>query len=362
MTTGLALSGGGARGAYQAGALSVLLPALAEQGRRPEVLSGASVGALNATAVAATAHLDVAEQVDALVEVWSGLRKGDVLRPFATQVPVVLARYLRELTPLPGPRLRGFIDTEPLRRTVEAQVDFDQLAANVGTTGPVRTLVVMATEVVTGAATAFVAGDMPEGGFERLRALSTVLRPEHLVASASIPLLFSATRVDHPPQASGWYCDGSTRLTRPVTPLLDAGADDLVVVSSSSLEARPPQPGHDDVDEPDLADVVVNVLDAMVGDVLADDLERCRSRAGCLLVAPRDPLAIPELAREVVEANHRGATSLLRSDYPLVDWALGAESPRQAELLSYLLFDPDFLGAALELGAEDARRALSTAG
>ena len=44
------LPGGGARGAYEIGALSVLLPALERRGERVEIWCGTSVGAINATA------------------------------------------------------------------------------------------------------------------------------------------------------------------------------------------------------------------------------------------------------------------------------------------------------------------------
>lgn len=55
---GLVLSGGGARGAYEAGALSVLAPHLERRGERPSVLVGTSVGAINVVYPAACAHLD----------------------------------------------------------------------------------------------------------------------------------------------------------------------------------------------------------------------------------------------------------------------------------------------------------------
>lgn len=357
MTTGLTLTGGGARGAYQAGALVELLPALAAEGRRPTVVSGASVGALNATAVAATAHLPVDEQVGALVAVWDQVRERDVLEPFVRRVPALVRRYLSELTPLPGPRLRGLIDTAPLRATVARLVDWEQVEANVGADGPLSTLMIHATEVARGRATAFVAGDVPAEGERRVRYVPTRLGADHLVASASIPLLFEATRVDAPDEAAGWYCDGSTRLSRPVSPLRDAGADDLVVVSTTALGLAPEEAIPSD-EEPDLADVAVNVLEALVRDVLVDDLERCGGEEACLVVAPEDPGALGDLARDVMDAHHRRPTGPLRSDLPLIDWALGSESPRQGELLSFLLFDPAFIAGAMEMGAADARRAL----
>ena len=359
MTTALVLTGGGARGAYQAGALVELLPALAADGRRPTILTGASVGALNATAVAATAHLPVDEQVGALVALWEQVRERDVLRPFALRVPQVLLRYATELSPFPGPRLRGMIDMGPLRRTVERVVDWDQLEANVGPDGPLATLMVMATQVVSGQATAFVVGACPPADGDRVRYVPTRLGADHLVASASIPLLFEATRIDEPEEAAGWYCDGSTRLSRPVMPCCDAGGDDLVVVSTTSLDMAAAHPDAPE-QEPDLADVAVNVLEALVRDVLVDDLERVGEEVPTLVVAP-GPLALGDLARQVMDDKHRRPTGALRSDLPLIDWVLGSESPRQGELLSYLLFDPDFIEGAMELGAADARKALEAA-
>ena len=62
----LVLDAGGARSAYQVGALDVLLPALAERGARPRLLVGTSAGALLTAALTATAHLDSQEQVTRL--------------------------------------------------------------------------------------------------------------------------------------------------------------------------------------------------------------------------------------------------------------------------------------------------------
>ena len=78
-TVAVVLPGGGARGAYEIGALSVLLPALEARGERVSVYCGTSVGAINATTLASLAHLSVEEQVATTLAHWRELRKRDVL-------------------------------------------------------------------------------------------------------------------------------------------------------------------------------------------------------------------------------------------------------------------------------------------
>jgi NTE family protein len=76
----LVLAGGGARGAYEAGALSVLLPVLDQRGERPQILTGTSAGALNVSFLAATAHLLPAEVMATAIDVWSSVRWSEVAR------------------------------------------------------------------------------------------------------------------------------------------------------------------------------------------------------------------------------------------------------------------------------------------
>ena len=107
-------------------------------------------------------------------------------------------------------------------------------------------------------------------------------------------------------------------------------------------------------------------LNALTGDAeLAPVLERHRIARGreayrtvrYVAVAPEDGTELARTAMQVFRANHG---SLLRTlgdpDLQVMHRLLGSDSPLQGELLSYLLFDPDFFAAASAFGHRDALR------
>src|SRR4051794_41428961 len=73
---GLVLPGGGARGAYEAGALSVLIPALEARGERVQIVCGTSVGGINAAGVAAGAPLPPRAQAGGVPSRRRAVRQG----------------------------------------------------------------------------------------------------------------------------------------------------------------------------------------------------------------------------------------------------------------------------------------------
>src|SRR5947209_4600342 len=110
MSVALVLSGGGARGAYEAGALSVLLPELERRGERVEVVVGTSVGAFNAAYVGGAADRPIAEAVDEAIAIWSSLRYRDVLAPLLSPRALVRgARLAWQLLGLPGVRIHSLL-------------------------------------------------------------------------------------------------------------------------------------------------------------------------------------------------------------------------------------------------------------
>jgi NTE family protein len=146
----LVLAGGGARGAYEAGALSVILPALERRGERPTMYVGTSVGSLNAVALAAWQELPVAEAVERLLGVWLNISKSQVIRRIIfPSGPLAMARYAGELLSVPGLRLSSILDPSPLRANLAHWIDWSELHASVAA-GAVDAVAAVTTSTRTG--------------------------------------------------------------------------------------------------------------------------------------------------------------------------------------------------------------------
>jgi NTE family protein len=155
------LAGGGARGAYEAGALSVLLPALEARGERPEIVVGTSVGALNAAFLAATAHEPAADVAAKAREIWGSIGYDDVLEPLVSAGSLGrLAGYLGEAFGIPRARALSVLDPSPLARTLPERIDFAQLRRNVDE-GAIATAAVVATSARTQRSVVFHHGGTP---------------------------------------------------------------------------------------------------------------------------------------------------------------------------------------------------------
>jgi NTE family protein len=385
----LVLPGGGARGAYEVGALSVLLPLLEERGERPVILCGTSVGAINATALGATADQPAAAAVQSLIEHWRGLRKGDVIRSVVGPgLPLTALRMLGEALELPGVRLAGLLDPSPLKRSLDRWIDWDDLHRNVRT-GVLEAVCVVATSLARSSPVAFVdsVGRVPPSRpADPLQYVPAMLDSEHVRASAAIPMLFPPVEIEHPAALAGHYVDGGTRLNSPVAPALALGADRVVVIGFQPFRARVEVP-TDGVGAPRLADVAANIIDGLLVDQVVDDLHRLATinsfvvdshgsgprgaadayraargrkpyrKISYALVAPERRGELAAIADGVFEDRYAGMQGWLRPDYPFMSRLLGGgRSPSRGELLSFLLFDEEHVDRLVELGARDAHR------
>lgn len=386
----LVLAGGGARGAYEAGVLSWILGPLRRRLGRCvcfDVFTGTSVGAVNACYLAAT--VDRADSPQRLTEIWGSLSLESVFRVNAGSL---IRRGLRALGVARGApvhqampaRLEGLLDTAPLERLVLESIPWSRIHAHVRQKR-IAAVAVTTTEIATGRSVVFVesrgAAGLPWRGDPFLVARAARLMPEHVLASAAIPLLFPAVRLGR-----GYHCDGGLRLNTPLKPALHLGATHVVIVGlrcsapprAESEEARLRTEAYGSL--PYLAG---KALDALLLDRIETDVERlhlfnellsegCRAYGPSFLQRINEPIVrrrgrAYRVVRDVFvrpsEDLGRMAAACLRQRRPpgrlrglwnrlVAHYAASGD----ADLLSYLFFDRCYAHSLMELGRADAAR------
>jgi NTE family protein len=374
----LVLAGGGARGAYEIGALSVLLGEL-EEDEQPQIVIGTSVGAINAAYLAAHADQSPKQQVEGGLDLWREIGYGRVLKPLLSiSEGTRLISYLREVLGSRSAHTKSVLDPTPLTATLSELIAFEQIHANVSAEH-LLTAAVVATSGRTNMSVVFHDGGRSPADDTR-RGISYVeaeLTEDHVRASAAIPLLFPAVAIDEHGERH-WYFDGGTRLNTPIKPALALGARRVIVIALNSLtptrEAKAErQPdaldGATQLIQAVLVDPLINDVHtlATINELLDDDSEAKireherrtdRRRVPYMLIAPEDPLEIGRVAAEVYRDCYKSPLALVRS--PSVS-GLGhlmnaGRSAIHGELLSYLLFAEEFTDRLIELGRRDARR------
>jgi NTE family protein len=374
MKIALVLSGGGARGAYEMGVLSELLPELERRGEAPAIIVGTSVGAFNAAFLASNAHRPARDAVADGVAFWHETGWRDSLAPIgALPGEPARRRLFAQLLGVKRPRVHAVLDPTPLESTLARVADFDQIARNVGAGGPLDAVAVATTSALTGHTVVFHAGgDPPERDpVRQIDYVRASLSAAHVRASGAIPALFPAVHVDAPARARGWYYDGGVRLNTPIKPALELGADRVVVIGLNSLAAAPDRLAGPH--QPDVFEGSALVMQALVSDRLTEDMRELAAEnvsggngGGRLIpyvfVAPRKPDELGAIAARVWREHYAGARGLLRDrDLALLGrFVAGGDDPTHGELLSLLFFAPEFADELVALGRSHAREWLAT--
>jgi NTE family protein len=382
--TGLVLSGGGTRGAYEVGVMAGMLEALGSHGRTRspfDVVAGASVGAINAAFVAANAHVPDLN-VSQLIDSWTGMDFSTVFSPqllsFARQL------FRGTVPPAQGQQQLGvsLLNPAPLEALVRDTVDFDSVHSNIAS-GAINGLFIAALQVATGKTTVFCElspGTTYKPSKDPRRAASVgLLTLDHILASTAIPLLFPARRV-----GNEFYCDGGLRFNTPIAPVIRAGAGRLIIVSTTYADrSMPPVSEGALTTYPSLAFLTGKVLNALLVDPLEYDLQILTRINDLVDVHSRglEPNSRDELQRRM--QRRRGASyrhietlvfapsqdiaklaarylrdNLKRFDIGLVARRLlrSASEEGNADWATYLLFDGGFAEQVIELGRRDALR------
>src|SRR4051812_321797 len=193
----LVLSGGGARGAYEAGVLRYLREDLAgDLGGQVQfdIICGTSVGGIHACFVAATADI-AAQQGRLLVERWESM----VLEEMVTfgvkdfmRAPATLLGSGTILESEGGKRLGGVGDTRMLEAIVRRMIPWSKIGVN-NRSGLFESLAVTATDIGSGKSVVFVQradGQLPPWSQDPfVRAQLVKMGSEHAIASAALPIL-----------------------------------------------------------------------------------------------------------------------------------------------------------------------------
>jgi NTE family protein len=278
------------------------------------------------------------------------------------------------------------MDASPLQESLDRWIDWGDLARNVRG-GVVDSVCVVATSLARGEPVAFVhsrGAAPPPKTSDEIHYVRATLAAEHVRASAAIPLLFAPVEVRRPRSTWDYYIDGGTRMNSPLKPALALGAQRIVVVGFEPFDAAPAPIGAPL--PPVIGDVAANVLEGLLYDQVGADLRRlgavnsffvdgagagpsnsARSyrlargrkpyqRISYALITPKRRGELGRAAEEVYERNYGGWKAFARPDYPLISRFLGGRTRSRGELLSFLLFDHDYVERLISLGARDARR------
>ena|ERR1700678_3138739 len=128
---GLAMTGGGARGAYQAGVLKRIgeIPRVQTDGNPFPIIGGASAGAINGAALAAGAN-EFSAVTKLVASLWANLKPSEVFRCDLVSQAHNSLIWILDLSfggVMGGGNARSFLDASPLRRYLSAHLECSRI-------------------------------------------------------------------------------------------------------------------------------------------------------------------------------------------------------------------------------------------
>ena len=355
--TALVLSGGGARGAYQVGVLKGIAEILQElKMEHPfQILSGVSAGAINCVKLASEIeNFQVA--VEKLVYLWSKITVEDVFENKLISFGAFSGSLFGK-----GKRINSLLDTTPLGSLITKNCDFTKIKKNIDKE-LIESVIITANNYIEGKAISFIQTSTSNLTWKdsRREARLASLAPEHILASSAIPFLFPPVKI-----GSQYFGDGCVRNNTPCSPSIRMGADKLFVIGVRRNLKSSQQDEFVEIsnEEPSLLRVMNTILNAVLLDAVEQDVYRInrinemaqsvvidekKNKSG-LKIIPALSIApsgnIGELARGMAHHLPRLFRMSL-SAFGSLDEA--------SEIISYLLFHPQFCQKLIEMGYEDA--------
>jgi NTE family protein len=358
----LVLTGGGARAAYQVGVLRCIARHLPQT--RFDIITGVSAGAINA-AFLASRDDELPEVVEQLSRIWGTLELKDVIRIDSKSLARNVFGWGTKLVSGGGPsapRVRGLVDTTPLRKLLERlfsrneEGEIKGIAENVARCQP-KAVALITLDYTTGRTVTWASGCEIEMWERPLRrSARATLTVDHIMASAALPLVFPAVQV-----GNHWHGDGGIRLSAPLSPALHLGATRMLAISTHHAKS------FSEADEPQIAgypppaQILGQLMDSIFLDAMDEDSHRLQraneflrdlpaeQRRGYRLIdfaVIRPSQDLGKLAAEYEPQLPRAFRFLTRS--------LGTRETSNADFMSLFMFVPEYLQRLIEIGEADA--------
>jgi len=366
---GLVMTGGGARGAYQAGVLKRIgeLKRARTEGNPFPIIGGASAGAINGSALA-TGCGDFALATERIAEAWATLEPSEIFHCGLLSQARNSLTWMLDLSfggILGGGNARSLLDATPLHHFLNRHLDCDRIQENIKR-GNLYALAISATNYNSGRSYLFIQGKKGHPMWKRIRlvTVATKITVDHVCASCAIPFIFEPVKLKTP-RGSAFFGDGCARLQQPLSPVIRLGAEKVFVIGVRCGNKESQEEATDER-QPSIAQVMGILFNVMFLDHLATDLEHLEHLNQLLNDGHIQQLGIEghEKIRSVrtlvvtPSVNLSDLAQQHQRDMPaLIHYfvsSLGRDAASCADLMSYLLFTSRYTLDLIEIGYHDA--------
>lgn len=354
--TGLILSGGGARAAYQVGVLRAVANLLPKSAPNPfQVISGTSAGALNAVAIAANAQR-LRTGVRTLEHIWQTIDSNRVYSPYAGNLLTSASGLL--LSVLNGKKPESavaLLNNMPLQELLARVIRFDRIQRNIDL-GHLDAIAVTASAYSTGESVSFfqaMQGIKEWQGPHRI-GVNTRLHLNHLMASTAIPVIFPAVAIENQ-----YFGDGAVRQIAPTSTAIHLGAKRILAIGVSANSSKKPLE-NEMLEQPSLLAILGHIMNSAFVDTLENDLEFLRHINEIVPMVPLKTAQDKQLSVSKVnllEISPSQELNLIAMDHyqelpkPMARYI---KEDSSGSLLSLILFESGFCKALCDLGFHDA--------